>query len=123
MRIDEVLREKISSGKKLVLSDMSALQQDVIDIIARRITPRIIKIASEVTQYLSKDQNVSLEEMLEILAVWNASFDKKSVGASVYTRWSIQFYRSLFHKYTANEEQRMAYSDNYHWSDTTQRMI
>ena len=102
---------------------MSALQQDVIDIIARRITPRIIKIASEVTQYLSKDQNVSLEEMLEILAVWNASFDKKSVGASVYTRWSIQFYRSLFHKYTANEEQRMAYSDNYHWSDTTQRMI
>jgi acyl-homoserine lactone acylase PvdQ len=61
--------------------------------------------------------------MLEILSGWNASFDKTSVGATVYNRWNIQFNRSLFHKYVSDDDQRMASCENYHWSDTLQRMI
>jgi len=47
-----------------MLSDMSDLQQDVIDVIARRTTPKIIQITSEVTHHLTREQNASLTQML-----------------------------------------------------------
>lgn len=60
--------------------------------------PKIIDITQEVLHHLNDAQKKDLEEMLEILRPWEGSFDKESVGASVYQRWYIQFTRNLFNK-------------------------
>ena len=48
LRIDEVLRQKIASGKKITLREMGELQQDVVDVFARKISPMLIEMAREV---------------------------------------------------------------------------
>ena len=61
--------------------------------------------------------------MLDILRNWNGSFDEESIGATLYTRWYIQFIRSLYMKYQFEEDDRMAFSDNYHFTDAFQKII
>ena len=56
LRIDEVLREGIASGKKFTLADMGALQQDVVDVVARRMTPKIVEIAQTVSPTLTEEE-------------------------------------------------------------------
>ena len=90
IRIDHVLREKIASGKKLTLGDLGDLQQDVVDIIAQRMLPKIVEIIKvDGMQGMSEADKFSVEEMLDILNGWDGSFDKKSVAATVYNRWNI----------------------------------
>lgn len=55
--------------------------------------------------------------MLKVLRNWHGSFDEESIGATIYTRWYIQFIRKLFSKYNTSEDERMAYSDSYHFTD------
>ena len=124
VRIDEIISSGIASGKKFTLEDMGAIQQDVVDIVARRMNPKIIDITQEVLHHLNDAQKKDLEEMLEILRPWEGSFDKESVGASVYQRWYIQFTRNLFNKQGEPDEyQRMAYFDNPHDFDAFQRIL
>ena len=47
LRIDEILSEGIASGKKFKLEDMAAIQQDVTDVVARRMVALIVEIAKE----------------------------------------------------------------------------
>ena len=54
LRIDEILREGTTSGKKFTLASVGAIQQDVIDVIARRVTPKIVEITSDVEHLLSE---------------------------------------------------------------------
>lgn len=61
--------------------------------------------------------------MTKILKNWEGTFEETSVAASVYIRWYIQFVRSLFSKQVKDESQRMAYSDNYHFTDAYQNII
>ena len=42
LRIDEYLGELVNSGKKMTLADVGALQEDTIDIIARRMAPLML---------------------------------------------------------------------------------
>lgn len=123
LRIDAVLREKIASGKKLKLKDLGDLQQDVIDIIAEQITPKVLEIIKGAKKDLTADQVKSVDEMVAILSGWDGSFDLESVPATLYTRWKIQFYRNLFAKYLDDESQRMALGENYHFTDTYQRLV
>jgi len=60
---------------------------------------------------------------LDILRNWQGSFDMDSLGATVYMRWYIQFIRNLYNNYADNEDDRMAFSDNYHFTDAFQRII
>lgn len=62
-------------------------------------------------------------QMTELLQDWDGSFDLESVAATVYNRWYIQFLRSLFHKYSDDEEQRMLFSGTYHFTDTFYRLV
>ena len=123
LRIDEILREGVAAGKKFTLEDLGAIQQDVIDVVARRMTPKIVEIAQR-TQLASPQERQQLEEMLALMRDWRGSFDEQSVSASIYTRWYIQFVRKLFMKYEPdNEDDRLAFSDNYHFTDAFQRII
>ena len=87
IRIDEVLRDGIANGRKFTLEDMGAIQQDVVDVVARRMAPKIASISQDVSHHLTKEQKNQLEEMLQILAPWEGSFDESSIGASVYSKW------------------------------------
>lgn len=55
LRIDELLRDGIASGKKFTLADMGAIQQDVVDVVARRVTPKIVEISQSAAQELSAE--------------------------------------------------------------------
>ena len=54
LRIDEMLKEWTTSGRKISLEDLGAVQQDVTDVIARRMTPLILSISKEVSHQLSE---------------------------------------------------------------------
>lgn len=56
LRIDEILRQGIESGKKFTLAEMGAIQQDVVDVIARRVTPKIVDILND---FASKELSVT----------------------------------------------------------------
>ena len=58
-----------------------------------------------------------MEPMIEILQNWQGSFDEKSIGASLYMKWYIQFIRSLFIKFSSDEDDRMALTDHFHFTD------
>ena len=62
--------------------------------------------------------------MLTILRGWQGTFEETSIGATLYNRWFIQFVRKLYMKYEPDsEDDRMAFSDNYHFTDAFQRII
>ena len=48
LRVDEILREGIAAGKKFALKDMTQMQLDVVDVVARRVTPKIVEICGDV---------------------------------------------------------------------------
>ncbi len=54
LRIDEILKEATEAGKKLSLADLGAIQQDVTDVIARRMTPKILRIQMIVSHHLTE---------------------------------------------------------------------
>ena len=89
VRITELLREATESGKKLSLADLGAMQQDVVDVVARRMKPKLLKIIAEADHHLSQEQKKKIGELVRILGPWEGDFAKTSVGASVYTRWYI----------------------------------
>ena len=110
VRMNELISEQIASGKKFTLNDVQAIQQDVIDVVARRITPQIVQITEEVTHHLTQQQKQDLNEMLDYLRGWDGSFDVDSIAATVYSRWDIQLTRHLFMGLGGQEEgQRLAY--------------
>lgn len=88
LRIDEVLREKIASGKKITLADMGALQQDVHDVFARKMVPLVIKITRDIMKdSFSGVQQGAIEDIIGVLGTWDANFDEESIGATIFTRW------------------------------------
>ena len=45
VRIDEMIREKIESGKKMTAEDMLEIQLDYTDVFARKMVPYIVTLA------------------------------------------------------------------------------
>ena len=117
LRINEMISEGINSGKKLTLADMGAIQQDVVDVFARDLTPKIVDIIRGHKDELTSNQLKELAPVLSILEAWNGSFDETSVAASIYMKWYIQFTRSLFIKYIDSEDDRLALVDNWEFPD------
>lgn len=48
LRIEEMIQQWISTGHKITYQDMSAIQQDDTDVIARDLTPKLIKIVESI---------------------------------------------------------------------------
>lgn len=58
-----MLRNQIKEGRKFTADDMGAIQQDVIDVIARKMAPLMTDIAQGIKATLSKDVRLDVEMM------------------------------------------------------------
>jgi len=56
VRIDELIKEGIAAGRKFTAEDMIAIQQDTVDVFARRMVPTVTKIAEFAKAELTKEQ-------------------------------------------------------------------
>ena len=108
-----MIEEKINNNEKMTAKDMSNMQQDVLDVMARRQMPILAGLARQVKEELPTGLRSDLEEMLSILEKWDFEFDEESVGATVYTFAMLRFHKSLFHKYESDPEQRSMMIDGY----------
>ena len=61
------------------------MQQDVLDVMARRQMPILSTLARETKKELPISLQKSLDEMLLIVENWDHKFDEESVAATVYT--------------------------------------
>lgn len=56
VRIDELIRERIASGKKFSAQDMIEIQHDLTDVFARRMLPNVVKLAEKAKADLSSGE-------------------------------------------------------------------
>jgi penicillin G amidase len=78
-RIDEMIQEQIASGKKFTPADMARIQQDVHDIISRRMTPVILDLAKQVREDFSPEEQKDLDQMMSIMDGWDGAMDADSI--------------------------------------------
>ena len=75
---------------------MINIQNDVVDVVARDMTPKIITICRRASADLSRDELDSLEFMLDLLTEFDGDMSADSIKASVYNFWNYFFIKSLF---------------------------
>ena len=102
---------------------MIDMQQDVVDVISRKMAPIMTDIAQSVKDQVSKDQRMDVEVVTSILQGWDGNFGEESVQATLFNRIHINFYLSLFHKYEEDEDERLAMTDGYAFFDFWVRMV
>ena len=122
-RIDEMISGWIKEGHKITVADMQAIQQDDTDVIAREFTPRMIKAARGAVTELEADERASMEAIIGYLEGWDGRFQEESIAATCYSYTMLFFYRSLMHKFSGDETQRLKMVDNYNFVDFTERML
>ena len=86
-------------------------------------TPLILEIIEQNKQSLKIEDRIYLDSMTKILKDWHGNFGLEDIGASIYIKWYIQFVRNLYSNYVDGEDDRMAMSDNYHFTDAFQNII
>ena len=112
-RLTEMIEEGIYADKKFTVDDMVDMQQDVIDIVARKQVPSMIKAANSVKAELTPDEREDLATMISLLDGWQGSMDKDNIAASVYSYTFSFLGKSLFHAFEPNSEKnRLDFVDN-----------
>lgn len=96
IRIDEMIRNKIDSGRKMNMNDMRNIQEDTVDVYARESAPTIASVARKMMPILDKEDQKAIDEMVEIMSKFDGNMHNKSIGASVYNYWQHFFFLSLF---------------------------
>lgn len=108
----------------MTVEDMTSIQQDDTDVIAREFTPKMIEIARKVASQLSGDQKVAMESLFKHLEGWNGRFSEDSIAATCYSYSMLYFYKSLMHRqYPGDEERRLKVIDNYNFVDFVERLF
>ncbi|WP_444997364.1 penicillin acylase family protein [Aliikangiella sp. IMCC44359] len=87
MRIEELIKSSIDSGKKISLKQHELMQQEFID-------KRAVEVLNNILSFDSDDELV--KEMVEYLKNWNGSTDKESVAATIYFTWMRHLKSYLF---------------------------
>ena len=64
---------------------MLRIMQDVIDVIARQITPKLTDMAQSVKNDLSKEERMDIEMVTAILQDWDGNFGDESIQGTIYT--------------------------------------
>lgn len=77
-RINELLQQQISSGKKFVKEDMAEILGDTYNYSAKELVPYITTIEAE-----GENQTKALEYLKD----WDYHHDVGSIGAAIYTVW------------------------------------
>ncbi len=81
------IQEVLSSGKRLTMTDMMNLQQDVLSIPARRLVPLLKGLHSS---------DEKAQKALEKLLAWDYVMDEISVEATVFVSWQRRLARNLW---------------------------
>ena len=50
-----MIEEGIAAGKKFTVEDMSRMQLDIVDVVAKRVAPKLIKIAKSMKSELTEE--------------------------------------------------------------------
>jgi len=102
------------------MDDMSAMQQDDTDVMAREFAPKLVNIAQKVSDSLTKDQQGKLDKMARILQGWDGRFNVESTAATAYSFTMGHFIDSLLLDYYGSEgsvETRLKIVDSYFFMD------
>lgn len=78
----ERIRQLLTSKSKFSVRDFKNFQNDIVSPYAAEMVPQIIAAFANV-----KVKDPSLKETLELLSVWNYSFEKESQPPAIYTYW------------------------------------
>jgi len=92
-------------------------------VIARDFTPKMIKVARAASSKLTAHERGSMESIFSYLEHWDGRFNGESISATCYSYTMLFFYRSLMHKFSTDESERMKMVDNYNFVDFTERML
>lgn len=112
----------IARGHKITVEDMSAIQQDPTDVIAREFAPIMLEIANR--QKLDKDQTLKLAKISQILKDWNGHFTADSHQATLYSFTMMHFLDSLLTDFfPPGDMDRLKTTDNYNFLDFLERML
>jgi len=132
-RINEILRAGIDDGRKFTNQDMIDIQNDVVDVVARDLTPKIIQICKSGMTELSRDEVDSVEFMLDLLEAFDGKMSPDSISASVYNLWNYFFLNSLFIDLTfdhskselsqINDQNRINLVDRSNFIDFYQKVV
>jgi len=122
LRINELIEQGIKDGKKFTAQDMVDIQQDVVDVAARAMTPHILKIAetalnAEEYGFTQKDKQ-DAKYMMDFLKDFKGAMSQDSIPATVYSYWHYFFYSGFLHSYTSLGERGRAWrnADEPFWN-------
>lgn len=123
-RITEVIEGHIKNGHKMEVSDMIAIQQDVGDTMARRITEFILPIATQNINLLKDEkQKAQVNSLVEVLKGWNGDMEMELIEPTVYHTWIYYMYKSLFNDMMLSDDSIMALLSNYPFKDFMFKML
>ncbi|KRX07979.1 hypothetical protein PPERSA_10614 [Pseudocohnilembus persalinus] len=96
-RIDEMIRQKIESKKKIGVKDMMEMQRDTVDIFAEKVLPQMIKYFKKNGEKLFIGNKLQkIKEFLGKLENWDFKIAVESVEASIFSMWRHNFTGKIF---------------------------
>ena len=79
-RLEEAIEELIARDEKIRFEDWRGILQDVIDVIARDLTPRIVNISQRVAaEQFDEQERQDIEQMSAILEGWDGNYEIDSI--------------------------------------------
>jgi len=69
--------------------------------------PDVVAIARTMLKELETEKRFEAEKNINLLNGWEATFTKKSIAATVYMYWTVEFKKSLFKKMISDEDSEM----------------
>ncbi|CDW85943.1 penicillin amidase family protein [Stylonychia lemnae] len=122
-RITELIQAGIDKGNKFDHKDMIHIQNDTVDLMARDLMPHVLRIANNFKSQLNATEQQKAQQAIDKLLFWHGEMHEESVGATIYAVWQFKLYKTLFHKFSDDNEVRLLITSNYPFNDFIQRMI
>ena len=115
MRVEEILKTA-SETNKFSIANMTQMQNDTVDVMAREIVPVLISISeNNLDNYedIPVGKKKALKHLLKILGQWDFETADSSRGAVIYNVWERFFMKKLFLKQIPREADRLAIFSSY----------
>ncbi|CDW90800.1 penicillin amidase family protein [Stylonychia lemnae] len=122
-RITELIQAGVDKGHKFDHKDMIQIQNDTVDLMARDLMPYVLRIANNFKSHLNDTEQPLAQQAIDKLLFWHGEMDEESVGATIYAVWQYKLYKTLFHKFSDDNEVRLQITSNYPFNDFIQRLI
>ena len=95
----------------------------MLDVVAREMTPQLLRIAAKARSSLTSEQKIDLDFVKNLMESWDFNMDKDSVPASVYMHAQRIMYSSLFANFSEDVLERNKFTGNYAFTDFYRRLM